>query len=114
MNTHDIRDTAGVVERDQLRDLSRDLELELGPLALKISASPRETCQALSVGTTRLYELLAASELVSYRDGRSRRILVSSIKAYIVKRLAESSNPAALKRATVTPRNDFPQLPVKG
>jgi excisionase family DNA binding protein len=99
MNTHDICDPAGVAERDQLRHHGRELELELGPLALKISATPRETCQALSVGMTKLYELLAAGELVSYRDGRSRRILVSSIRAYVVKRLAESPKP---------------QLPVKG
>jgi hypothetical protein len=108
MTTHDICDPAGVAERDQLRDHGRDLELELGPLAFKISASPRQTCQALSIGTTRLYELLGAGELVSYRDGRSRRILVSSIRAYVVKRLAESPNPTRAREERL------PQLPVKG
>jgi excisionase family DNA binding protein len=54
------------------------------------SVSPREACRLLSIGTTRLYELLADGELQSYVEGnRARRILLQSIRAYIDRRLAQ-------------------------
>jgi hypothetical protein len=40
------------------------------------------------MGNTRLYELLAAGELESFLDGRSRKIIVESIHQYISRRLA--------------------------
>lgn len=49
--------------------------------------APRDACRMLSVGLTRLYELLKGSELESYRDGGSRRITVSSIQAYVTRRV---------------------------
>ncbi len=52
-----------------------------------IGVKPKKACQMLDCGTTRLYELLAANELVSYKDGRSRKILVSSITAYVKRKL---------------------------
>jgi excisionase family DNA binding protein len=45
--------------------------------------SPRQACQLLSVGLTRLYELLKAGELDSFLVGRSRRVTLASIHAYI-------------------------------
>src|SRR5437667_218861 len=45
----------------------------------RLVVTPREACQMLSVGLTRLYELLHDNELDSYRDGGSRRITVASI-----------------------------------
>jgi hypothetical protein len=42
----------------------------------------------LDIGNTRLYELLQANELTSYLDGRSRKIVVSSIYQLIARRLA--------------------------
>ena len=42
----------------------------------------------LRCGNTRLYELLAAHELQSFRDGRSRKITVELIHRYIEQQLA--------------------------
>jgi excisionase family DNA binding protein len=52
--------------------------------------SPRRARHMLDCGNTRLYELIAARELESFKDGRSRKITVASIKAYIARRLEES------------------------
>lgn len=58
--------------------------------------SPRRARQLLDIGNTRLYELLAAEELQSFKDGpKSRKITVASIKAYIARRLAASQSQAA-------------------
>ena len=54
------------------------------PLVVK----PRDARQLLAVGNTYLYELIAAGELDSFRDGRSRKITVDSIRRYIARRLA--------------------------
>ena len=51
---------------------------------------PRDACRLLSIGNTRLYEMIGAGELESYRDGRGRRITVESIRRYIARRLAAS------------------------
>jgi hypothetical protein len=47
----------------------------------------------LACGNTRGYELIAAGELESFRDGRFRKITVASIKAYIARRLTASNSP---------------------
>ena len=69
--------------------------VDLGPLKDKIAVRPAEACAALSVGMTRLYELMNTGDLVSYRDGGSRRITVSSIRAFIEGRIAASIGEAA-------------------
>jgi hypothetical protein len=51
--------------------------------------SPRRARRMLDCGNTRLYELIGARELESFKDGRSRKITVTSIKAYIARRLEE-------------------------
>lgn len=51
--------------------------------------SPRRACHLLSVGLTRLYQLLNAGELQSLHIGRSRRITTASIGAYIDRQLVE-------------------------
>jgi len=54
--------------------------------------TPDEAGRLLSLSATRIYELLRAGELQSYRDGRGgRRIVMSSINAYVARRLAENS-----------------------
>ena len=57
---------------------------EPGPLVVK----PRVAWKMLSCSNTRGYELLAAGELQSFRDGRSRKITVQSIKRYIERQLS--------------------------
>jgi len=52
--------------------------------------SPARAKAMLDCGTTRLYELIAAGELESFRDGKSRKITVASIKARVARMLAES------------------------
>jgi len=54
-----------------------------------IVVRPHEACRMLSVGLTRLYELLHEGQLESFRYGRSRRITVASIHAYVERQLAE-------------------------
>jgi excisionase family DNA binding protein len=53
---------------------------------------PKVACRLLSVGETRLYELIADGELDSFKDGVSRRITMASIKARVARKLDEQSN----------------------
>jgi len=47
---------------------------------------PRTAWKMLSCSNTRGYELLNSGELVSFKDGKSRKITVASIKDYIARR----------------------------
>jgi hypothetical protein len=57
--------------------------------------SPARAKALLDCGTTRLYELIAAGELESFKDGKSRKITVKSIKARIARKLAEGRGTKA-------------------
>lgn len=57
-----------------------------------VVVSPKRACELLSVGLTRLYQLLNAGELESLHIGRSRRITTASITAYIERRLAQKDD----------------------
>ncbi len=48
-----------------------------------LSVSPRQACQLLNVGNTRLYQLIRDGELSTYREGRARRITLESIRARV-------------------------------
>ncbi len=48
---------------------------------------PRDAWRLLSCGNTHGYELLNAGELETFLDGRSRKITVASIRAYIARKL---------------------------
>jgi hypothetical protein len=48
---------------------------------------PKVAWKMLACSNTRGYELLAAGELDSFLDGRSRKITVESIRRYIARRL---------------------------
>lgn len=63
----------------------------ISPLAVK----PSRACIMLDIGVTRLYELLNAGQLESYKDGRSRKITVASINAYVARRLKENQQSEA-------------------
>jgi hypothetical protein len=61
---------------------------EFGPIVVK----PKEARRMLACGNTRLYELIAAHELESFVDGRSRKITTKSIFAYIAKHLRPATD----------------------
>lgn len=52
--------------------------------------SPREACRLLSIGLTRLYEILNAGELDSFLIGRSRRITLVSLHRFVERRRGDS------------------------
>ncbi len=52
--------------------------------------SPRRARLMLDCGNTRLYELISARELESFKDGKSRKITIASIKSYIARRIEAS------------------------
>lgn len=58
----------------------------------RLVVSPRRAKHMLDCGNTRLYELLNAKQLESFLDGRSRKITVLSIKAYIARLLSAGAN----------------------
>ncbi len=60
---------------------------------------PKRARELLAVGNTRLYELLAAGELESFLDGRSRKITVESIWAYIARKLVGSGAVEPIENA---------------
>jgi hypothetical protein len=52
--------------------------------------SPRRARLMLDCGNTRLYELISARELETFKDGKSRKITVASIRAYIARKIEAS------------------------
>lgn len=62
--------------------------VDVEPLVVK----PKVAWKMLGCGNTRGYELLASAELESYKDGRSRKITVVSIKAFVARQLAGASS----------------------
>jgi hypothetical protein len=63
---------------------------------------PKTAWKMLGCGNTRGYELLAIGELASFRDGRSRKIVVSSIRDYIARQIAADSKKN-VKRTLLAP-----------
>jgi excisionase family DNA binding protein len=69
-----------------------------GPQSLEpLAVSPRHACALLGIGNTRLYQLIHDGELVTYREGRARRITMESIRARVA-RLAGASDKAPQPR----------------
>jgi len=48
---------------------------------------PKQACQMLAIGQTRLFELLNHDELESFKDGGGRWITTRSIRAYVDRQL---------------------------
>jgi hypothetical protein len=67
---------------------------------------PRDAWRMLGCGNTRGYALLNAGELVSFLDGRARKITVKSIHGYITRKLAAgtSTKPAPQPHRRGRPR----------
>ena len=70
------------------------------PLVVK----PKTAWKMLACGNTRGYELLAAGELETFMDGRSRKITVASIRAYIARQLASANRTKDEPRRRGRPR----------
>jgi excisionase family DNA binding protein len=68
-----------------------------------LAVSPRQACQLLGIGTTRLYQLIGAHELVSYHEGRARRITMASIRARVA-RLVGAADETPQPRRRGRPR----------
>ena len=78
---------------------------ELEPLAV----SPRQSCILLDIGTTRLYELINDGELESYLDGRSRKIMMRSIRDRQERLLAAAGATGAARQAAQPRRRGRPR-----
>jgi excisionase family DNA binding protein len=63
----------------------------------QLVVTPNQAMKALMVGRGTLYELINSGELDSYTEGRSRRITVKSIHAYVNRRLAREAELRAQK-----------------
>ena len=57
--------------------------MEIKPLIV----SPTQACKMLSIGMTQCYALINSGELENFKDGKSRKITVRSIEAYVEKQL---------------------------
>ena len=54
----------------------------------------KQGCQIIGVGPTRGYELVNSGEIKSYRDGKSRKLVFASLKAYVERQIAaEAAKP---------------------
>jgi hypothetical protein len=53
--------------------------------------SPKRGCQMLDCSMTRFYELLNSGQIQSYREGKSRKAVVASIKAHIARQLEQEA-----------------------
>jgi len=60
-----------------------------------LCVSPRRAARMLDLGLTRTYELLNSGELKSFKDGKSRRVIVASMHEYVARRLAETATEEA-------------------
>jgi len=58
------------------------LPVETGPTE-SAAVKPRGVCRILDCGLTHAYKLINSGELDSFLDGRSRKVTVNSIHAYI-------------------------------
>jgi excisionase family DNA binding protein len=60
--------------------------------SVKLLLTISEAAAAMSVGKTLLYELLLRKEIVSIKIGRSRRVLVASLRDYVAKQVQDEMN----------------------
>jgi hypothetical protein len=92
-------------QRDALH--RRPLPLPVKPRGTEplkqLLVNPREAWRLLACSNTHGYALLKAGELESFHDGRSRKITVQSINAYIKRKLAEAKGKRGRGRPRKTP-----------
>lgn len=80
---------------------SGDKDRVIEPLAV----SPRQACLLLGIGNTRLYELIHDGELVTYHEGRARRITMESIRARVARLADGGDRPPQLRRRGRPPKH---------
>jgi excisionase family DNA binding protein len=56
---------------------------------------PKQAMKMLNCERAQLYEMIAAGELDSYRDGAARKITIASIHQRINRKIAEAKRTAA-------------------
>jgi hypothetical protein len=60
-----------------------------------LAVSVKKGCALIDNGPTRLYELINSGEIESYRDGKSRKVVVASLEAYVARQIAaEATKPS--------------------
>jgi hypothetical protein len=59
--------------------------------AAALVVSPLAAMSMLNIGRTHLYKLLAARDLESYHEGKSRKITVRSIQQRVQRKLQEAA-----------------------
>jgi excisionase family DNA binding protein len=65
------------------------MNMDFGMNACPIAVTVADACERLSCSRTTLYHLLDLGELRSFKIGRSRRVLMSSINEYIKRRVSQ-------------------------
>jgi excisionase family DNA binding protein len=85
-----------------------------GAAATALAVKPRVAGDLLDCGLTKIYELLQKGELESFKDGRSRKITVDSIRARIARLVAEAKSEQALKAKSPAPTAEAPEIPSVG
>jgi hypothetical protein len=78
---------------------SEQSESNIHPAVEPLVVSPRGAGQMLDYGRKTIYRLMAEGHLVSFKDGKARKIVVASIHDHIKRRL-EASAGSKLKRPT--------------
>ena len=77
----------------------------------RIAVSRKVACEMLGVGSSRLIALERSGELLSYLDGASRKIVISSVYARLI-RLALNAHPVGGAPATVRhPLGEYRKAP---
>jgi hypothetical protein len=59
----------------------------------RLVVRPKVACHMLDVGLTRLYELIGAGEIDSFKDAGARKITTESIRRYIAHRVELAKAP---------------------
>jgi excisionase family DNA binding protein len=60
-------------------------------VSLAVAVPPREASRLLSIGESKLYELLRAGELSSFRIGSARRISTKSILDFVERQIVNGT-----------------------
>jgi excisionase family DNA binding protein len=83
-----------VTEKNEMRNRI------IGEADYALVVSPKRAKEILDCSEPRIYALLNSGELRSYKDGKSRKILVSSIHAFVERKLAEAAADQAAWRGS--------------